>query len=254
MDLQLTGKRVLVTGGSRGIGRATVAALCAEGARVATCARGQETLDEVVAGLRDGGADVVGSAVDVTDGDALENWIDSTVSSWGGIDGFVSNVSARVYRTDLERWRENFEIDLFQHIRAIEAALPRLRASQGSIGIVSSTAAMMSQLPETDRAYGPMKAALTSYASQLAQLEGANGVRVNSVSPGPIHVDGGFWDDVGQQQPKLRAFVERLSVMGRLGRPEEIAAAITFLTSPLSSYTTAANLHVDGGTVKSVRY
>ncbi len=254
MDLQLRGKSILVTGGSRGIGRATVERLCAEGARVATCARGQETLDEVVAGLRAGGADVIGNVVDVTDGDALESWIESTASNWGGIDGFVSNVSARVYRTDLERWQENFEIDLFQHIRAIEAVLPHLRSSQGSIVIVSSIAAMMSQLPDLDRAYGPMKAALASYGSQLAQIEGANGVRVNSVSPGPVHVDGGFWDEVGQQQPKLYALAERLSVMGRLGRPEEIAAAIAFLTSPLSSYTTAANLHIDGGTVKSVRY
>ena len=254
MDLQLTGKRILVTGGSRGIGRATVELLCAEGARVATCARGRETLDEVVGGLRAGGADVVGEVVDVTDGDALEGWIESNAACWDGLDGLVSNVSARVYRTDLERWQENFEIDLFQHIRAIEATLPHLRASHGSIVIVSSIASIMSQLPDLDRAYGPMKAALVGYGSQLAQIEGPNGVRVNAVSPGPVHVDGGFWDQVGQHQPKLYAMAERLSVMGRLGRPDEIAAAIAFLISPISSYTTAANLHIDGGAVKSVRY
>lgn len=254
MDLELSGRRVLVTGGSRGIGRATVELLAAEGAKVATCARGGEALNEMVAALRSRGADVAASPVDVTDGEALERWIGSTADAWGGVDGLVSNVSARVYRSDIGRWQDTFEIDLLQHVRTIESTLPHLRQSAGSIVVVSSIAAVLSQLPELDRAYGPMKAALASYASQLAQIVGVDGVRINAVSPGPVHVDGGFWDHVKQQQPDLYAGAERLSVFKRLGRPDEIARSIVFLLSPASSYTTAANLHVDGGAVKTVRY
>lgn len=254
MDLQMTGRRVVVTGGSRGIGRATVELLVAEGARVATCARGADALDALVDSMSAEGGDVSGSVVDMTDGEAVDRWIADTASDWGGIDGFVSNVSARVYRTDLERWNESFDIDLFQHVRALDGVLPHLRNASGSIVIVSSIAAMMSQLPELDRAYGPMKAALTSYASQLAQLEGRHGVRINSVSPGPVHVEDGFWGEVERQMPEMYAGAQSMSVFRRLGRPEEIAAAVVFLLSPVSSFTTAANLHVDGGVVKSVRY
>lgn len=254
MDLQMAGRRVIVTGGSRGIGRASVELLAAEGAKVATCARNPDVLDAAVAEIRAGGGDVTGRAVDVTDRDALDRWIGETATEWGGVDGLVSNVSARVHRTDLERWNESFEIDLFQHVRALDCVLPHLRATSGSIVIVSTIATMMSQLPEVDRAYGPMKAALTSYASQLAQIEGRHGIRINSVSPGPIHVDDGFWGDVERKMPELYAGAQEMSVFRRLGRPEEVAAAVAFLLSPVSSYTTAANLHVDGGVVKSVRY
>lgn len=253
MELGLKDARVIVTGGSRGIGRATVELLLAEGASVATCARGRESLDELRS-RHDVGDRLRTDQVDVTGDGAVEAWIADVAAGWSGLDGFVSNVSARVYRDDIGRWPETFEIDLFQHIRAIDAVLPHLRESGGSLVVLSSIAAVLSQLPDLDRAYGPMKAALTQYASQLAQLEGAHGVRVNTVSPGPIHVDDGFWGQIHQGMPEMYDAVARRSVFGRLGRPAEVAAAIVFLLSSVSGYTTAANIHVDGGLVKAARY
>ncbi|TDT18294.1 NAD(P)-dependent dehydrogenase (short-subunit alcohol dehydrogenase family) [Ilumatobacter fluminis] len=253
MDLGLSGARIVVTGGSRGIGRATVELLVAEGARVATCARGRESLDDLAAAV-DVGDRLRTDQVDVTADGAVEEWISDVADAWGGIDGFVSNVSARVYRTDIGRWPETFDIDLYQHVRAIDAVVPHLRESNGSLVVISSIAAVLSELPDLDRAYGPMKAALTQYASQLAQLEGRNGVRVNVVSPGPIHVDDGFWGQVRDGMPEVYDGVAARSVFGRLGRPEEVAAGVVFLLAPVNAYTTAANLHIDGGLVRAARY
>lgn len=252
MDVRLAGRRILVTGGTRGIGRAIVTALTAEGAHVALCARSRRGIEETVGACQQAGVEVIGESVDVTVPGELEGWVDSIHQRWDSIDGLVSNVSARVYRDDIGRWVETFQVDLLQHVRAIETVLPHLRASSGSIVVIGSVAATMSELPELDRAYGPMKAALASYVSQVAQLEGRNGVRANVVSPGPIHVDDGFWGTVKAQAPEAYARAASRSVFGRLGRPEEVAAAAVFLLSPLSSFTTSANLRIDGGLVKVV--
>lgn len=255
MDLGLAGKRVIVSGGSRGIGKAIVQTLLDEGAVVATCARGAESLEASLASWRDAGSTVYGSAVDVTDEAAFANWFTQATDQLGGLDIFISNVSNRIQSEGMERWRDTFDVDLLQHVRATELALPHLRSGQdGAIVYISSIAAMMTANMPTETEYGAMKAALISYGAQLATRVGREGIRVNLVSPGPIHHEEGFWEMIQQRNPELYKMAEAVSVFKRLGTPQEVANAAVFLASPAASNITAANLRVDGGALKTVNF
>jgi 3-oxoacyl-[acyl-carrier protein] reductase len=255
MDLQLTGKRALVTGASRGIGRAIAETLAAEGADVAICARGQAGVDEALASLRAHGGRAEGAAVDVREPGAIERWAGEAGQALGGVDVLVSNASTRVDPGAPDWWRQTFEADLEQHVRAFEAALPALKASgAGSVVFISSIAAVMTQLPPYEIAYGAMKAALTSYAAQMAAVHGPAGVRVNLVAPGPIFFEGGWWDGVKAKSPEMFKRAASLSALGRMGAPEEVARAVAFLASPAAAYITGASLRVDGGMVRTVNF
>jgi NAD(P)-dependent dehydrogenase (short-subunit alcohol dehydrogenase family) len=255
MDLGLKGRRALVTGGSRGIGRAIAAALASEGASIATCARGQAGLDEAVASFRASGGEAFGDRVDVRDPDALSNWIGSAVDRLGGLDILVSNISTRVDPKGADWWRETFEVDLHQHVRAFDAALPILKASDApSVVFVSSIASVLTQLPPNEIAYGAMKAALTSFAGQMATVHGSSGVRVNLVAPGPIFFEGGVWDLIQQKQPDLYQRASKLPSLGRMGTPEDVANAVAFLASPAASYITGVNLRIDGGVIRTANF
>lgn len=255
MDLGLAGKRAIVTGGSRGIGQAIVQTLLDEGAAVATCARGAESLEAALATWRDEGATVYGAAVDVTDESAFGDWFGAAVEQLGGLDIFISNVSNRIQSKGQERWRDTFNVDLLQHVLGTDLALPHLREGKdGSIVYIASIAAMMNTNMPTETEYGAMKAALISYGTQLATRVGREGIRVNLVSPGPIHHENGFWEMIQQRDPKLYKMAEAVSVFKRLGTPQEVANATVFLASPAASNITAANLRVDGGALKTVNF
>lgn len=255
MDLGLKGKRAIVTGGSRGIGKAIVQTLLDEGASVATCARGEESLQLAVDQWRANGATVYGGAVDVTDADSFSSWFETAVNQLGGLDIFISNVTVRIYSKGLERWQDTFEVDLLQHIRATDLALPHLKeGNDASVVYIASIAAVMTANMPSETEYGTMKAALVSYGTQLANRVGRHGIRVNLVSPGPIHHEGGFWEMVQQKNPDLYKQAEAISVFRRLGTPEEVANAAVFLASPMASNITAVNLRVDGGALKTVNF
>src|SRR5579862_2869948 len=130
MDLGLKGKKAIVTGGTRGIGRAIATLLAAEGCDVAICARHQGPIDEVVASLGRSGVKATGGAVDVADLAALRSWIGEAAGTLGGLDIFVANVSALAMGTDEAAWRRGFEIDVLGTVFGIEAALPLLERSQ----------------------------------------------------------------------------------------------------------------------------
>lgn len=256
MDLELKGRRALVTGGSRGIGRAIVEALAAEGAHVALCARGEGGVQAALAAARAHGVQAHGRALDVRDGAAMATWFKDATDALGGLDIVISNVSTRPTERGEPMWRDALETDLLHHIRLAELALPVLRAAGGNTSLlfVASIASVMTQLPPSEEAYGPMKAALVNYTGQLAARHGAAGVRVNAVSPGPILHEGGEWERIRTAKPALFEMASRLAAVGRLGTPDEVARAVVFLCSPAASYITGANLRIDGGAVKTANF
>ncbi len=251
MDLQLDGKIALVTGGTKGIGRACVEALAAEGATVAFCARTKDDVDAAVEELTAAGHTVVGTALDVADREALTGWVAASAERLGGIDVAVANVSALSVGTTEENWQASFQVDLMHTVRMCEAAIPHLTASQGSIIAISSVSGR--EIDFAKDAYGTVKAAIVHYIQALAFRLAATGVRANTVTPGNIYFPGGFWAGIEAGNPDLFATVLGLNPTGRLGKPEEIAYAVTMLASPRASFITGTNLVVDGALTRGVQ-
>ena len=254
MDLALDGNRALVTGATKGIGRAIAMAFADEGASVAICARNATEVAETVAELETRGVKATGEAVDVAEAGPYRDWIERAVTELGGLDVFVPNVSALVRGWSDESWQTLFETDLLHTVRGAEALRPHLaRSGEGSIVLISSVSANVVGSGGGE-SYGAIKAALISVASQLANELGPEGIRVNTVSPGPIDFPGGFWDQLRVSDPDRYALARDGTAVGRHGTPEEVARAVVFLASPAASYITGANLRVDGGAMPAVSY
>lgn len=252
MDLGLKGRRAVITGASRGIGRHIAATLAAEGVDLAICARGEPGVDAAKKELERAGVRVFAKAVDVGDGAALRGFIEESAQALGGLDILVSNVSASAGQGEAA-WRANFEVDLMGTVRACEAALPHLAKSDaGSIVVIGTTAAI-----ETFGApggYGALKAALVNYASGLAHAVAKQNVRVNVVSPGPVYFEGGAWAMIQKAVPAFYEATLKACPQGRMGTPEEVARAVAFLASPAASLITGENLITDGGFTKRVAF
>jgi len=255
MDLGLSGKRAIVTGGSRGIGRTICLELAAEGVDVATCARGADALQRAVADIESLGVRAFGDTVDVADPDAYGAWLASAIERLGGLDIFVASAVRSVSELGNDPWKASFDVDLMHTVRGLDAVEDALADGEaGSAVLMSSVAAMLSELPPTEEAYGALKAALLSYASQKAQQLGPRGVRVNAVSPALIYFEGGYWHRIEHDDPEMFDHVMGLPALGRMGTPEEVARVVVFLASPAAAYVTGANVRIDGGTVKTVDY
>jgi 3-oxoacyl-[acyl-carrier protein] reductase len=253
MDLGLRGKKVILTGATRGICRAVADLFASEGADIGLCARSAEEVDAAVRALTERGVHVVGEAVNVRDGEAYKAWLGRTAEALGGCDIFVPGVSAGGGFDSEKNWIKNFEIDVLHTVRGCEALLPYLEKSgAGAVVIIGSTNAV--ETFAAPMAYNAMKAALVTYGKQLSQFVGKKGVRVNTVSPGPIYFEGGAWEMIKGSQPKFYDWAIRQLPNGRMGTPEEIARVIVFVASPAASLVTGANIVADNGFTKRVQF
>ena len=252
MDLGLKGKRALITGGTKGIGRRCADLFATEGAAVSICARDADEVDQTVAALKSNGADAHGAAVDVSDKAALESWAADSASVLGGIDIVVANVSALAVNDDEAAWKAGFDVDLMHTIRLVNAAMPWLEKSDAAaICAVSSVSGR--EIDFTGSAYGAYKAALVHYTQGLAYKLAPKGIRANAVSPGNVYFDGGVWHQIEEGNPELFATALGLNPTGRMATPEEIATGVVFICSPVSSFTSGTNLVIDGALTKGVQ-
>ncbi|MEP7350839.1 MAG: SDR family oxidoreductase [Sphingorhabdus sp.] len=252
MDLGLKGKKVILTGGSRGIGRAALEIFAAEGCDIAFFSRNQEQIDETVASLSKHGGKVIGESFDINNMDAYPGWLTSAADRLGGCDIFVPGASASGAGATGD-WEICVNSDLMGTVKGCEALEPYLEKSgSGSVVMMSSTAGVETFL--VPQAFNAIKGALLVYAKQLGQAWGSKGIRVNSVSPGPIAFPGGNWEAIKAAVPELYAATEAGFALGRWGGPEEVARTIVFLASPASSYTTGTNVVIDGGFTKRVQF
>ena len=253
MDLGLKGLNVLVTGGTKGIGRRAADIFADEGANVSVCARNADEVASTVAGLKSKGVNAFGQAIDVGDKAALENWVEASAKALGGIDIVVANVSALAAAEDTEAsWKAQFDIDMMHTVRTVNASLPHLEKSKWpSIVVVSSVSGR--EIDFTSPAYGAFKAALVHYAQGLAHKLAPKQIRVNSVSPGNVYFKDGIWEYIEKNMPDLFNQALAKNPTGRMATAEEIGRGIVFLASPASSFTMGTNLVIDGALTKGVQ-
>jgi NAD(P)-dependent dehydrogenase (short-subunit alcohol dehydrogenase family) len=252
MDLGLKGLRALVTGGTRGIGRAIVETLAAEGASVAFCARAPGDATATPIQMENGGT-VLGYVADVGDPVALRDWVTTAAEALGGVDIVVANVSALAIPDSVESWQRSFEVDMMGTVGLVQAAMPFLeRSASGSIVTISSVSGR--EIDFAAGPYGTFKAAIIHYTQGLAFQLAPKGIRANSLSPGNTYFPGGVWENIEQNNPSLFATALGLNPTGRMASPEEIARGVAFLASPAASFITGANLLVDGALTRGVQF
>lgn len=244
-----SGKRVLVAGGSRGIGRAIVLSFARAGASVSFCARGAEGLEATRAEAAALGITTHTRPTDLADAAAITAWVTEAADALGGIDVLVNNASGFGARDTEEDWAKGLSVDVMATVRASREATPHLRAARGCIVNVTSISGYRPSL--RGPAYAAVKALLVNYTmSQAAALAG-DGVRVNAVAPGSIEFPGGSWEARRTSDPALYDRILSSIPFGRLGTPEEVADVVLFLASPAARWVTGQTIIVDGGQLLS---
>jgi 3-oxoacyl-[acyl-carrier protein] reductase len=246
MHIDLTGRRAVVTGGSKGIGRSIALALAQAGAAVSICARGRAALDATLAEIKALGVAGHAAECDLADKAAIAPYVDAAAAALGGLDILVNNASGLGMADDETGWEKSLGIDVMATVRATQAALPHLeRASGGAILNISSIAGYGAR-PRSP-AYAAAKAAVNSYTQSQALGLAPRKIRVNAIAPGSIFFPDGLWDQRRVSAPEVYNAALKSVPWGRMGRPEEIASVAVFLVSDAAGWVTGQTLIVDGG-------
>ena len=249
MELGLTGKVTMITGASRGIGKTIALGMAAEGCRLSLCARGRADLDETIGELRAGGAEVLGSCLDVTDANAARRWFDETRERYRGIDVLVNNVGGSRPGGNLsassDDWLRGFSLNFFSALDLCRLVVPAMQERRR--GCVINIASIYGREWGGPMTYNAAKAAMISLSKEMARELAPQGIRVNSVAPGSILFPGGSWDRRQKEEPEgIAAFVERELPAGRFGTPQEVADVVVFLASDRANWISGACINVDG--------
>lgn len=251
MDLGLKGKNAVVTGGTKGIGRAIAERFADEGANVSICARNASQVEAAVKAMQAKHVKVFGRAIDVADAAALKAWIDASAVALGGIDALVCNVSALAVGDLHETWDKSFRVDLMHTVNAVAAATPYLEnSSAASIVIISSVSGF--EVDFAAGSYGAIKGALIHYAKGLSRQLVSKNIRVNCVCPGNTYFEGGIWHSIEKGNPELFASTVKVNPTGKFGTAEEVAAGVVFLSSKMAGRVSGANLTIDGALTVAV--
>ncbi len=250
MNISLKGKRAVIAGGSRGIGRSIALAFAAAGANVSICARGSEGLKAAAADIGKHGVQVHWGACDLADATAIARYVESAASTLGGIDILVNNASGFGMGDDETGWAAGLNIDVLATVRASHAAIPHIeKAGGGAIVNISSISGYRASARSAP--YAAVKATVINYTQSQALMLSGKRIRVNAIAPGSIEFPGGVWDRRKNENPPLYQATLKSIPWGRFGAPEEIATVALFLVSDLASWVTGQTITVDGGQLLS---
>ena len=245
MQIDLTGKKALIAGGSRGIGLGIATCFAKAGADVAICARTPSSLAEAKTVLETFGGRVLTTACDLGDANAIHAWVNDSAAQLGGVDILVNNASAFGRLDNEQDWAASVQIDLMAAVRASAAAMPFLEKQGGNIIHISSISGLKATVRSVP--YGAIKAAMMEYTQTQALSYAKKNIRVNCIAPGSVYFEGGNWAKVQQDNPKLYEATLAKIPFGRYGKPEEIGRVVAFLVSDLGSWVTGQTIVVDGG-------
>ncbi|MFC3608793.1 SDR family NAD(P)-dependent oxidoreductase [Stutzerimonas tarimensis] len=252
MDLGLRGKKVIINGGSRGIGRRALEMYADEGCDIAFFSRDAGRVADTVKVLKDKGVQAFGDAFDMNDGAAYEAWLKDAAERLGGCDIFIHNASSSGAQGTMD-WEMSFRLDMMGAVTGCQTLEEALSGGDGgSVILMSSTAAVETFI--YPQAFNAIKAAIITYGKQLSELWAPKNIRVNMLSPGPTEYPGGNWSAIKDAMPELYEKTLSEIPMGRFGSVDDIARAMVFLSSPMSAYTTGTNLVIDGGFTKRVQF
>lgn len=249
MDLGLKGKVAMVSGASRGIGRAMALGLAREGCRLSLCARGKEHLDQAAREAQACGVEVITLAIDVTREDEARRWVEETRQRFGQVDILINNVGGSRPGGNLsvssEDWRAGFALNFFSALDLCRLVVPLMRERQS--GCVINIASIYGREWGGPMTYNAAKAAMISLSKEMARELAPQGIRVNSVAPGSILFPGGSWEKRQKESPEaIAGFVKAELPFGRFGTPEEVADVVVFLASDRARWVSGACINVDG--------
>ena len=245
MKIDFAGKKAIVCGGSRGIGRAIALGFASCGGDVSICAREPEALEQTRSEIAKLCGKAHAASADLSQGDAVRGYVREAVAALGGVDFLVNNASAFGSSDDDKGWTSSLAVDMLSIVHATQEALPALKQSQGSVVNISSISAHHPAARQPP--YGAIKAAVIHYTVTQAAMYAKDHVRVNCIAPGSIEFPGGVWDRVKADNPTFYNAILASIPFGRMGHAEEIANVALFLASPFASWVTGQSIAVAGG-------